>query len=157
MPQIGSPDPVLEWSEARVRAHLLYLDGAEVEGRQTASRGYTRAAIYVAGHLRDMGLQPVVNREFRWQYAARIQRSLRHEIMVTFPDTLRWTQGVDWIFTDVPEEFHAAGTGLPLPDIPFVRWQEGSASAPSGDARWDIRFEVQQQVTSAPMHVAARF
>ena len=143
----------MEWSPPRVRAHMSYLDGPEVEGRQTATRGYTRAAAYVAGHLRDIGLQPILNREYRLQYAARIRRSVRAEFRTIDADTLNWRLGEKWILTDIPSAVRSSGTGLPLPDAPYFAWNPEAVEAVTDSTRWSMEIGMQEQVTSAPIHV----
>ena len=47
-----SPDGKRWWS------HVLYLADDKLEGRNTGSEGYRKAAIYVAGEFERSGLKP---------------------------------------------------------------------------------------------------
>ena len=146
-------DPALDWSEPRVRAHLQYLDGEEVEGRQTASRGFTRAAAYVAGQMRDMGLQPVLTGEYRLQYPALISRIVRSEVLFADPDTSVWLAGNEYLLTGDATEVDTVGRGRNLPGYPFLEWKAGLEDDLGPTGVWSLRLQEREQVTSAPMNV----
>ena len=124
-----------------------------MEGRQTATRGFGRAAAYVAGRLRGMGIQPVLQGEYRWQYAAMIRRANRLDLRVIDPDTTRWLPGRDMLITDIPQRWRASGQGLSIPGADFLRWRDGAQASWSEEARWRFEVDVVEEVTTAPMHV----
>jgi Zn-dependent M28 family amino/carboxypeptidase len=43
---------------SRIEAHMRFLAADELDGRKTASRGYLRAAEYVAARFKELGLEP---------------------------------------------------------------------------------------------------
>lgn len=157
----SSPPPALlreepreiAWSPERVRQHIETLDGEEMEGRQTAARGFTRAAAYVAGRMRNMGLQPVLQREYRMQYAARISRANRMDMRIVDRDTTRWLPGKEFLVVDVPSRWRAAGQGPVLPGTEFLMWQDGLTAEWSASVQWYFDVQVQEDATTAPMHV----
>lgn len=58
----AAPAPVAQSDSAsRIRAHVEYLAGDHLQGRDTGSVGYALAADYVAGQFRALGLQPGAN------------------------------------------------------------------------------------------------
>lgn len=48
-------------TEADLRKHLTYIASDELEGRDTGSEGQKKAAAYIVEHLKEWGLQPIVN------------------------------------------------------------------------------------------------
>jgi hypothetical protein len=157
----SSPAPALlreeprevAWSPERVRQHIQTLDGPEMEGRQTAARGFVRAANYVAGRLRNMGLQPVLQREYRMQYAARISRANRMDMRVIDQDTVQWMPGKEFLLIDVPSGWQAAGRGGPVAGNDFMVFQDEVASNWTENVQWRFDVRVQEDATTAPMHV----
>lgn len=143
----------LAWSPERVQQHLETLDGVDMEGRQTASRGFTRAAAYVSGRLRNIGLQPVLRREYRMQYAARIRRANRVDLRIIERDTTRWLPGRDFLITDVPSSWRETGSGPLLPNPDFLRWKERITDKWTAETGWRFDIQVQEDATTAPMHV----
>ncbi len=47
--------------EADLKKHLTYIASDELEGRDTGSEGQKKAARYIIDHLREWGLEPIVN------------------------------------------------------------------------------------------------
>lgn len=158
---MSSPPPTLlreepreiAWSQERVREHIETLDGEEMEGRQTAARGFTRAAAYVAGRMRNMGLQPVLEREYRMQYAARISRANRMDMRIIDRDTTRWLPGKEFLVVDVPSRWRAAGQGPALGSTDFLVWKDGLTAEWSESVQWRFDVQIQEDATTAPMHV----
>lgn len=137
---------------ARARADIAYLDGPETEGRETASRGFTRTAAYVADQLRAASLQPVLAGEYRLQYPARIRRVVGHEVERVSGDTTRGMRGEDFLLVNVSG---SVDTSSPkgLPSIPGVIWNS-EMSEEEAEASWQVKLEVDDRATTAPMHVA---
>lgn len=68
-----------------------------MEGRQTSSRGFVRTADYIQTQLKEQGLQPVLLKEYRLQYA-----SLQHYIesatvRLVGVDSLSLMRGTDFV------------------------------------------------------------
>lgn len=143
----------IAWSPERVRQHIQALDGVEMEGRQTASRGFTRAAAYVSGRLRNMGLQPVLQREYRMQYASRVRRANRLDFRVIERDTIRWLPGKDFLVTGIPENWQVQGQGALSPAPGFLVWKDGMGEGWTDQVSHRFQVQVQEDVTTAPMHV----
>ena len=51
----GNADAITQDS---LRTHQYFLSADQLEGRNTPSRGYDTAALYIASHLREWGLKP---------------------------------------------------------------------------------------------------
>src|SRR5581483_10405288 len=51
----GNADAI---DESELKAYLYFLASDQLEGRNFPSRGYDTAALYVASHLAELGLQP---------------------------------------------------------------------------------------------------
>ena len=135
----------------RARGDISYLDGTESEGRSTASRGFTRAATYLAAQLRANGLQPVLDGEYRLQYAARIVRHREVDISWVARDTTRAVPGRDYLITGVPQPESTSNSESPLPDVAGLQWH---ADVDTEAVRWwQVNIQVDDQVSSAPMHV----
>ncbi len=135
----------------RARADISYLDGAETEGRSTASRGFTRAATYLAAQLRANGLQPVLEGEYRLQYAARIVRPRTVDITWVTRDSTRAAQGRDYLITGIPETETRTDTESLLPDLDGIRWNDDVDM--DAIRWWQVDIDIDDQVSSAPMHV----
>lgn len=137
----------------RIRADLGYLDGPEPEGRGTATRGFTRAATYLAGQMRNSGLHPVQSGEYRMQYAARIRRSLETRILWLGTDTTRAVAGTDYLIVDPPVAISESGPLDRLPHFPWIVWNDKVDAGRDPATRWSMHIQVQEQSTTAPMHV----
>lgn len=48
-------------TESDLKKHLTYIASDELEGRDTGSEGQKKAAEYIINHLKEWGLQPIVN------------------------------------------------------------------------------------------------
>ncbi len=86
-----------KWDAEVVRNHIRLLNSSDMEGRSTASRGFLRAADYVQGQLREMGLQPILSGEYRLQYAAVQHYISRSTVQLIGPDSLNLQRGIDYI------------------------------------------------------------
>lgn len=136
----------------QVRADLAFLDGAEVEGRQTASRGFTRTAAYLAQQMSAHGLQPVLAGEFRSQYAAAIHRVVNHglaSVESVDGDTTRLVWGEDYLLVDIKESV-GVSESLQRPTAQGLIWH---SELPSSELNWNASITVESRATTAPMHV----
>lgn len=79
------------------RRHLLALNTSDMEGRQTATRGAARAAIYIAESFRSSGLQPVRESEYRWLYPLRQYRVMKSHLFLAALDTTRFIVGTGYV------------------------------------------------------------
>jgi hypothetical protein len=58
-PQVASvPDPVLEFSAERIKAHTTFLADDLLEGRESGTRGHELAARYIASQFALLGVEP---------------------------------------------------------------------------------------------------
>ncbi|MCW3462149.1 M28 family peptidase [Chitinophaga nivalis] len=55
-------------TNAALKKQLYIIAGPEMEGRETATRGQERAAAYIAGQFREIGLQPGVQGKWEQHY-----------------------------------------------------------------------------------------
>ena len=120
----------IEWHDAYLREHLRFFNGTESEGRGTASRGYTRTAAYVGARMRQFGLQPGLQNDFRLIYPTPLNYPLAAELVALASDTLRFYPGVDFL----PDARSDSGRVeyervLFLPNDPS-RWPRREATAP---------------------------
>ena len=138
----------------RARSDLSYLEGPEAEGRRTATRGFNRTASYLAGQLRDAGIQPVRSGEYRIQYAARIRRSLETRILWLGSDTTRAVAGEDFLIMEAPTAVEESGSFERLPQYPWIVWNEDIDSNRGPADRWSMDIRVEERATTAPMHIA---
>lgn len=134
-----------------IRADIGFLDGQETEGRETASRGFTRTAAYLAQQFRSAGLQPILAGEYRTQYAAGIRRVVSHRVEVVGRDTTRLTRGEDYLLFDIAGSSGTFGTPGP-PEIPGVHWN-ADIEADTERGAWNVSIEVDEHATTAPMHI----
>lgn len=140
-------------SQSRVRSDISFLDGAEPEGRRTASRGFTRTASYLAGQMREAGLQPVLSGEYRIQYASTIRRASEASVQWLGRDTTRAVRGEDFLITDRPDAFSGRGSVSDLPDFDWLIWNTEVTESRDGKQEWTMQVKMEERVSTAPMHV----
>lgn len=151
---LGTPDLARsERLQRWARTDIEYLDGPEAEGRQTATRGFARAAVYVADQMRQVQLQPVLVGEYRMQYAALLRRSAGVSVQLIGSDTTNALHGDDFLITGAPRELHMAGVMPSLPDVDWLQWSEDMYESRGSTSRWSVDISVDERVSTAPMHV----
>ncbi len=153
---LGTPDLARRerWQRS-ARMDIEYLDGPEAEGRQTATRGFTRVAAYASGQMRQAQLQPVLVDEYRLQYAALLRRSAEVSVQLIGKDTTNALHGDDFLITGVPQELHMAGAMLSLPEVDWLQWSEDVHTREGNTSRWSVDITVDEWVSTAPMHVVS--
>jgi len=104
--ELGFQNTQLDWDIDQIRSHITFLDGEEQEGRQTATRGFSKTAAYLSLGLRSFGLQPVLSGEYRFQYAAPVEVVSNATVILTAADTVSLVHGRDFLV----EPFSEAGT-----------------------------------------------
>jgi len=142
-----------ESQQSRTRADIAYLDGAEAEGRRTATLGFNRAANYLSGQMRAAGLQPVLSGEYRMQYAALLSRTLRARIRLLGRDTTEVRQGVGYLITSTPSSTNASGRLPSLPEMEWLLWADEFGTERGTFGRWEMEVTTEKQASTAPMHV----
>jgi hypothetical protein len=55
-------------TEQDLRSHLFTIAGPEMEGRETATEGQRKAAAYIEGHFRNIGLKPGFNGTYQMPF-----------------------------------------------------------------------------------------
>ena len=139
--------------EDQARIDIAYLDGPEVEGRQTATRGFFRAAAYLSARMDESGLQPVLVDEYRMQYAARLRRATDLSVQVIGEDTTVVRQGNDFLVTGAPQPLDVSGTVPTLPVLDWIQWSEDIRIDMGSESTWRMVAEVEAYVSTAPMHI----
>ncbi len=178
-PDRSSSNP--EWDLGLIRSHAVFLDGEDPEGRKTGTRGFNRAAAYVAGQLSEFGLQPVLSDEFRLQYASKISMIPRAQVSIVGVDTLSFVRGTDYLVEPgsgagtirIPIQRIDAEQGVQIPDslsisvinhtrpdgnfgasYPTIHIREGLlASFPAAEYEVVVTTEKISTVSTAPMHI----
>lgn len=129
--QDGTPRPetlvVAEGSADRLREHMAVLASDEMEGRETGTPGFDRAAMYVAGQLRALGLRPGAD---AWRQSMTIRRTQVDEAGTSLtvqvgPRVVAFTYGTDLVTygvrggaenMTVTGALVSAGDGVSVPD-----------------------------------------
>ena len=99
------------WDTAFLTSHLIQFNGPESEGRGTGTRGYFRSADYVASRLREYGLQPVLQGEYRQQIAMTRWAFEKIRVMLVKQDTVRLIQGQDFLMYRSAARLHPLDEG----------------------------------------------
>lgn len=143
------------WSAQQVRAHLMYLDGVDLEGRESATRGFSRTAAYIAARLKGFGIQPVLAGEYRWQYATRNSAVISSSVQLLSPDSLQLIRGEDYLLTGVEKSVQMAGQGRLPQNVPGLQWNtEIDSLSRSGMWKWDVSIDVESGINLSSMHIA---
>ncbi len=90
-------DPENQWNSDNLTTHIVQFNSVEMEGRETGTRGFLRAATYVSSELEKVGLQPIQGKSYRHQYASRIMVLAPAVINLIGRDSLRLVQGDDYL------------------------------------------------------------
>lgn len=77
--------------------HLQFFNAVEAEGRVTGSAGFSRVAAYVAARMREFGLQPVLEGEYRLLYQTPVNFPTSTVLAGIGGDTLLFQPGMDYL------------------------------------------------------------
>src|SRR5262245_31731375 len=67
-----------------IRTHLQFLADDAQEGRMTGTAGFDRAAAYVTGQFRQLGLRPAFDGRFEQPLALRHTKAVSSDSSITF-------------------------------------------------------------------------
>jgi Zn-dependent M28 family amino/carboxypeptidase len=120
--QPGGESP--EFSPESFRSHVAFLADDKLEGRDTGSRGFDIAALYVASRFEALGLKPV-GRDGWYQQVPFLESRLSDEPGSLSIGGRRFVHGQEVVLTPTPDEAPVAieapavfvGYGLEAPEI----------------------------------------
>ena len=143
------------WSTRQAQAHVSFLDGADLEGRESATRGFSRTASYIAARLKGFGIQPVLAAEYRLQYAAQTSAVTQSSIQLVTPDSLDLIRGEDYLVSGLSESLRMSGQGRLPQNVAGLHWNARLDSL-SRNSTWDwrISIDVESGINLASMHIA---
>jgi len=122
---LASPAPAQPtFSPESFRSHVAFLADDRLEGRDTGSRGYDLAALYVASRFEALGLKPA-GREGWYQQVPFLESRLSGEPGSLTVGGRRFRHGQEIVLTPTPDEAPVAveapvvfvGYGLEAPEI----------------------------------------
>ncbi|HEX8512721.1 MAG TPA: M28 family metallopeptidase [Allosphingosinicella sp.] len=126
---LASPAPAQtiaapEFTPESFRSHVAFLADDKLEGRDTGSRGYDLAALYVASRFEALGLKPA-GREGWYQQVPFLESRLSGEPGSLSIGGRRFVHGQEVVLTPTPDEAPVAieapavfvGYGLEAPEI----------------------------------------
>lgn len=116
--------PAPEFSPESFRSHVAFLADDRLEGRDTGSRGYDLAALYVASRFEALGLKPA-GRDGWYQQVPFLESRLSGEPGSLTIGGRRFLHGQEVVLTPTPDEAPVAleapavfvGYGLEAPEI----------------------------------------
>src|SRR5687767_14727265 len=119
-PAAGSPD----FPPESFRSHVVFLADDKLEGRDSGSRGYDLAALYVASRFEALGLKPA-GRDGWYQQVPFLESRLSGEPGSLSIGGRRFVHGQEVVLTPTPDEASVAaeapavfvGYGLEAPAI----------------------------------------
>ncbi len=115
-------------SNLELRTHLDFLNGPEINGRATGTRGLVRASAYASARLNEYGAQPMIPHEFSSIYATSLHSPISVEFVQYTADTLRLETGV---------EFYPDGrTNSGSIHFRSVLWNPDAGADLSGEVVW---------------------